>query len=61
MDRPESGAADRSRPIYPYPFTASYTGSGSVDNAKTFKEGMAETYLRSKTRLAGLILLHPAL
>lgn len=48
MDRPESGAADRTRPIYPYPSTASYTGSGSVDNAKNFKEGMAEPISAAK-------------
>ena len=38
-ERSESGIADRTRPVYPYSFTASYIGSGSIDEAKNFKEG----------------------
>jgi Tannase and feruloyl esterase len=42
MERPETRTADRTRPVYPYPFTASYTGSGSSDDAKNFTEGKPE-------------------
>jgi Tannase and feruloyl esterase len=31
--------ADRTRPIYPYPLTAAYNGSGSVDDAINFSPG----------------------
>jgi Tannase and feruloyl esterase len=41
-ERPQSGTADRTRPIYPYPLTASYTGNGSIDDAKNFTEGKPE-------------------
>jgi feruloyl esterase len=32
---------DRTRPIYPYPFTAQYTGKGSIDDAANFVQGPA--------------------
>jgi len=34
--------ADRTRPVYPYPLTAVYLGSGSVDEAKNFGLGPAK-------------------
>ena len=33
--------ADRTRPVYPYPQTAVYSGSGSIDDAKNFNPGPA--------------------
>lgn len=33
---------NRTRPVFPYPFTAKYAGSGSVDEAKNFVEGSAQ-------------------
>ena len=34
-------APDRTRPIYPYPYTAQYKGSGSIDEASSFTQGPA--------------------
>jgi hypothetical protein len=31
--------ADRTRPVYPYPLTAIYSGSGSIDDANSFRPG----------------------
>ena len=31
--------ADRTRPVYPYPLTAIYRGSGSIDDANSFGPG----------------------
>lgn len=42
MARPENASPDRTRPVYPYPFTATYTGNGSIDDAKNFKQGKPE-------------------
>lgn len=44
MDAPPSAMAkpDRTRPVFPYPLTAKYTGSGSPDDAKNFVPGSAE-------------------
>jgi feruloyl esterase len=33
---------DRTRPIYPYPYIAKYTGTGSIDNAANFVQGPAK-------------------
>jgi feruloyl esterase len=35
-------AADLTRPIFPYPFTAKYTGQGSVNDAANFVQGPAQ-------------------
>jgi Tannase and feruloyl esterase len=48
MEPPGNANADRTRPVYPYPSTASYTGSGSIDEAKNFKEGTAEPISAAK-------------
>lgn len=48
MEPPGNATADRTRPVYPYPSTASYTGSGSIDEAKNFKEGKAEPISAAK-------------
>ncbi|MHB8283200.1 MAG: tannase/feruloyl esterase family alpha/beta hydrolase [Caulobacteraceae bacterium] len=32
---------NRSRPVYPYPYTAAYVGAGSPDQAASFKQGAA--------------------
>lgn len=34
-----SAKADRTRPIFPYPLTAKYVGTGSIDDAKSFVAG----------------------
>lgn len=34
--------AGRTRPIFPYPYTAKYTGTGSIDDAKNFVQGPAQ-------------------
>jgi len=34
-----SPAVDRTRPVYPYPMTAKYNGTGSIDDAKNFSAG----------------------
>jgi feruloyl esterase len=36
------GEPDLTRPIYPYPYTAKYTGSGSVKEAANFVRGPAQ-------------------
>jgi feruloyl esterase len=33
---------DRTRPVYPYPFTAKYSGAGSIDDAANFVAGPAQ-------------------
>ena len=38
----QTANADRTRPIYPYPLTADYNGSGSVDDARNFRPGPAK-------------------
>jgi len=38
---PQGPTVDRTRPVYPYPLTAEYKGSGSVDDAASFKPGPA--------------------
>ncbi len=34
-----SAKVDRTRPVYPYPLTAKYNGTGSIDDAKSFGPG----------------------
>jgi hypothetical protein len=34
-----SSKVDRTRPVYPYPLTAQYNGTGSIDDAKNFGPG----------------------
>ena len=36
------GKVDRTRPVFPYPYQACYTGSGSIDEAKNFVQGDAQ-------------------
>jgi feruloyl esterase len=45
QDRPSArdfGKVDRTRPVYPYPLTTAYKGSGSVDDAVNFTAGKAQ-------------------
>lgn len=35
----QAAKPDRTRPVYPYPMTAKYIGSGSIDDASNFVEG----------------------
>jgi hypothetical protein len=39
---PTRGEVDRSRPVFPYPLVARYTGKGSIDDAASFVEAMPE-------------------
>lgn len=39
MNPPVNAKPDRTRPVYPYPLTAKYVGSGSIDDAHNFTEG----------------------
>jgi hypothetical protein len=39
---PTQGEVDRSRPVFPYPLVARYTGKGSIDDAASFVEAMPE-------------------
>ena len=39
---PTMGKVDRSRPVFPYPLVARYTGKGSPDDAENFVAGMPE-------------------
>lgn len=39
---PTEGKVDRSRPVFPYPLVARYTGKGSIDEAASFVEAMPE-------------------
>jgi feruloyl esterase len=45
---------DRTRPVFPYPLTAKYTGTGSIDDAKTFLPGSAEPVPASALNWMGL-------
>lgn len=38
---PPASKVDRTRPVYPYPLTAAYSGTGSIDEAANFKPGPA--------------------
>jgi feruloyl esterase len=48
MERPQSATPDRTRPVYPYPMTAAYAGSGSVEEANNFKPGRATSVPAAK-------------
>lgn len=39
MDGSNTAKADRTRPVFPYPLTAKYVGTGSIDDAKNFLAG----------------------
>jgi len=39
---PPNAVADRTRPVYPYPYTAQYRGKGSIDDAANFEQGPAQ-------------------
>jgi feruloyl esterase len=41
MEASAAAEVDRTRPVYPYPFIAKYTGTGSIDDAANFVEGEA--------------------
>ena len=46
-------AVDRTRPVYPYPLTAQYKGSGSIDDAKNFGPGPAQPVAASMLQWMG--------
>lgn len=42
MPNPGAATHNRTRPVFPYPLTAKYVGSGSIDDAKNFVAGSAD-------------------
>jgi hypothetical protein len=44
---------DRTRPIYPYPLTVKYSGSGSIDEATNFSAGPAKSAPASRLQWMG--------
>ncbi len=47
------GKPDRMRPVFPYPLTAKYVGSGSIDDARNFVPGDAEEVPAARLRWLG--------
>lgn len=39
FDSPSATPANRTRPVYPYPMTAKYNGTGSIDHTENFSAG----------------------
>jgi hypothetical protein len=61
---PPSGQAlmskvDRTRPVYPYPLTAKYNGSGSIDDATNFSPGPAKSAPASRLQWMGASFYTP--
>lgn len=60
---PAAGSAapsvDRTRPVYPYPLTAKYNGTGSVDDAKNFSAGPSKPVPASKLQWLGASFYTP--
>jgi len=44
---------DRTRPVYPYPLTVKYSGSGSIDEATNFSAGPAKSVPASRLQWMG--------
>ena len=44
---------DRTRPVYPYPLTVKYSGSGSIDEATNFSAGPAKSAPASRLQWMG--------
>jgi hypothetical protein len=45
---PSMGQVDRSRPVFPYPLVARYSGKGSIDDAANFVAEMPKTQMPEK-------------
>jgi hypothetical protein len=50
---------DRTRPVYPYPYTAKYTGAGSINDAKNFEKGPAQPVDAEKLKWLGTEFFTP--
>ena len=50
---------DRTRPIYPYPLTAKYNGTGSIDDARNFSPGPANPAPKSSLQWLGVNFYSP--
>ncbi len=50
---------DRTRPVYPYPLTAKYSGSGSIDDARNFSPGPAKSVAASRLEWMGSSFYSP--
>jgi len=51
--RPAAAKSDRSRPVFPYPLTAKYIGTGSIDDAKNFVAGTPDPAPASRLKWLG--------
>jgi hypothetical protein len=56
---PTQGEVDRSRPVFPYPLVARYTGKGSSDDAANFVEAMPGQPLPEKFEWYGTSFFTP--
>ena len=54
-----SGTLDRTRPVYPYPYTAKYKGTGSIDDAKNFVKGPAQPVDAEQLKWLGATFYSP--
>jgi feruloyl esterase len=50
---------DRTRPVFPYPLSVRYTGSGSIDEAQNFTAGPAEPVPPAKLQWLGASFYEP--
>lgn len=51
--RPAAAKSDRTRPVFPYPLTAKYIGTGSFDDAKNFVAGPPDPAPASRLKWLG--------
>ena len=56
---PTVGEVDRSRPVFPYPLVARYTGKGSIDDAASFVEALPTQQLPEKFEWYGSSFFTP--
>lgn len=53
VNTPASSPAHRTRPVYPYPMTAKYNGTGSINDAMNFSPGPSRPVPPSRLRWLG--------
>jgi feruloyl esterase len=56
---PAAGTPERTRPVYPYPMTAKYIGTGSIDDARNFVAGKPEPVPRAMLDWLGTSFFNP--
>lgn len=56
---PAAAKVDRTRPVYPYPLTAKYIGTGSIDDASSFSAGPANPATPAQLQWAGSAFYTP--